>query len=78
MCIDAALACDGVLPPEPNMAKIAQSIEWATRPYAFLERCAAELGDRFTIDLGTYGAFVIVSSQREPRHEGAFPRARWR
>ena len=49
------------------MAKIAQSIEWATRPYAFLERCAADIGDRFTIDLGTYGAFVIVSSPDDVR-----------
>jgi cytochrome P450 len=56
-----------VLPPEPNLAKLAQSIEWASRPYAFLERCAAELGDRFTIDLGVYGAFVIVSAPDDVR-----------
>jgi cytochrome P450 len=49
------------------MAKIAQSIEWASKPYAFLERCAEELGDRFTIDLGTYGAFVIVSTPEDVR-----------
>jgi cytochrome P450 len=46
---------------------MAQSIEWASRPYAFLERCAAELGDRFTIDLGVYGAFVIVSAPDDVR-----------
>ncbi len=49
------------------MAKMAQSIEWASRPYSFLERCASELGDRFTIDLGAYGAFVIVSAPDDVR-----------
>src|SRR5689334_9531582 len=49
------------------MAKLAQSIEWASRPYSFLERCAAELGDRFTIDLGVYGSFVIVSAPDDVR-----------
>lgn len=56
-----------MLPAEPNIAKIAQSIEWASRPYAFLERCARELGDRFTIDLGTYGPFVIVCAPDDVR-----------
>ncbi len=49
------------------MAKMAQSIEWACRPLSFLERCARELGDRFTIDLGAYGPFVIVSSPDDVR-----------
>lgn len=44
------------------MSPIGQSLEWAIRPYELLRRCAAEVGDRFTIDLGAYGPFVIVSS----------------
>lgn len=62
-----ALASSFVLPPEPSAAKFAQSIEWASRPYAFLERCARELGDRFTLDLGVYGHFVIVSAPDDVR-----------
>lgn len=49
------------------MAKIAQSLEWASRPFALLDRCARELGDRFTLDLGRDGPFVIVSAPDDVR-----------
>ena len=49
------------------MSPIAQSLEWAVRPYELLARCASEVGDRFTIDLGAYGLFVVVSSPEDIR-----------
>ncbi len=56
------------------MSPIAQSLEWAVRPYELLRRCAAEVGDRFTLDLGAHGKFVVVSAPddvREVFHAGS-------
>ena len=56
-----------MLPPSPARAPIAQSLEWVSRPFELLDECARELGDRFTLDLGAYGLFVVVSSPEDIR-----------
>ena len=38
------------------------ALRWLSRPYELLDECAAQYGDRFTLDLGAYGRFVLVST----------------
>ncbi|RAL20543.1 cytochrome P450 [Lujinxingia litoralis] len=49
------------LPPQPALTSPQQTLQWLTRPYAFLESCARELGDAFTIDFRDYGLGVVFS-----------------
>jgi cytochrome P450 family 110 len=49
------------LPPGPDSPPTQQGLAWLSRPYDFLRECARAHGDAFTIDLGTYGKFVLVS-----------------
>src|SRR3954453_99880 len=39
------------LPPGPKMPQAVQTLGWWTRPVAFMERCRAKYGKRFTIKL---------------------------
>ncbi len=50
-----------VLPPEPRTPAIIQLLRFATQPFAFFDRCAAKLGDPFTVDMAMFGKFVLVS-----------------
>lgn len=56
-----------MLPRSPDRSATAQSLDWIARPFELLETCARELGDRFTLDLGAYGPFVVVSSPDDIR-----------
>jgi cytochrome P450 family 110 len=49
-----------VLPPGPSGHQ-ADGLSWLFRPYEFLENCRAAYGDAFTVDLGSYGRFVLFS-----------------
>ena len=47
------------LPPGPRMPVVMQTLGWLTRPHAFLERCRARYGKRFTIRLLTVPAGAV-------------------
>ena len=49
------------IPPGPSYPSLIQSIGFWTRPLAFLERCRARYGKRFTIRLPLAPPFVMIS-----------------
>jgi cytochrome P450 len=53
------------LPPGPRAPSILQSIGWWSRPTAYLDRCRARYGRRFTIRLVGQSPFVILSDPAE-------------
>src|SRR5438128_5242664 len=53
------------LPPGPRMPAVLQTIGWWSRPTAFLERCRARYGRRFTICLVGQSPFVVLSDPDE-------------
>jgi cytochrome P450 len=53
------------LPPGPRMPSALQTIGWWSRPSAFLERCRARYGRRFTIRLLGQTPFVVLSDPEE-------------
>jgi cytochrome P450 len=53
------------LPPGPRLPKSVQSVAFWTRPLAFLERCRARYGPRFTLRLLGAPPFVILSDPDE-------------
>lgn len=50
------------LPPRPDLSSAQQTLQWMTRPYGFLEECAAGLGETFALDFRGYGVGVIFSN----------------
>jgi cytochrome P450 len=53
------------LPPGPRMPSVLQTIGWWSRPTAYMERCRARYGQRFTIRLIGQSPFVIISDPEE-------------
>jgi cytochrome P450 len=53
------------LPPGPRHPKAIQTMGWWARPVAFLERCRARHGKRFTIRLLATPPFVMLSDPDE-------------
>ena len=53
------------LPPGPRTPTALQSIGWWSRPTAYMERCRARYGKRFTIRLLDQSPFVILSDPDE-------------
>ncbi len=53
------------LPPGPRAPRVLQTLGWWSRPAAYLERCRARYGKRFTIRLLGQSPFVIVSDPDE-------------
>src|SRR3954447_512583 len=53
------------LPPGPRMPTFMQGIGWWNRPTAFMERCRAPYGKRFTIKLPGQPPFVMISDPEE-------------
>ena len=49
------------LPPGPPLSATQQTLRWLARPYQFLRQCAEQLGDAFTLDFGSHGAYVLFS-----------------
>src|SRR3989442_14815836 len=49
------------LPPGPRTPSVMQTLGWWARPLAFLERCRARYGRRFTIRLIGIAPFVMLS-----------------
>jgi cytochrome P450 len=50
------------LPPGPKSPAASQLVRYTLWPGPFLESCAREFGDPFTIKLAGYGSFVMLSS----------------
>jgi cytochrome P450 family 135 len=50
-----------VLPPGPRAPIAVQTAAWMTRPWEFMERCAARYGDTFALKLVREGPLVMVS-----------------
>jgi cytochrome P450 len=55
------------LPPGPRMPTLLQGIGWWHRPTAFMERCRAQYGKRFTIRLPGQPPFVMISEPDQLR-----------
>jgi cytochrome P450 len=55
----------GTLPPGPRLPAALQTIGWWSRPVAFMERCRAQYGKRFTIRLVSTPPFVMLSDPDE-------------
>jgi cytochrome P450 len=55
------------LPPGPSAPAAVQSVGFWTRPIAYMERCRARYGRRFTIRLVGAPPFVMVSAPEELR-----------
>jgi cytochrome P450 len=55
----------GGLPPGPTYPAVVQGVGFWTRPRAFLERCRARYGKRFTIRMPLAPPFVMLSSPAE-------------
>ena len=53
------------LPPGPRLPTALQGLAWWHRPTAFLERCRARYGKRFTIRLPGQSPFVVISDPQE-------------
>ncbi len=53
------------LPPGPGLPAAVQGVGFWTRPLAFLERCRARYGRRFTIRLPLAPPFVMLSTPEE-------------
>src|SRR5256885_16031404 len=53
------------LPPGPRAPRAVQTLGWWSRPHAYLERCRARYGHRFTIRLLGTPPFVMVSDPDE-------------
>jgi cytochrome P450 len=53
------------LPPGPRLPSPLQTLAWWSRPTAYLERCRARYGRRFTVRLTGQSPFVIVSDPGE-------------
>ena len=56
---------DSRLPPGPRVPSALQTLGWWSRPVAYLERCRARYGRRFTIRLTGQSPFVIISDPDE-------------
>ena len=55
----------GALPPGPSYPKLLQGIGFWTRPRAFLERCRARYGKRFTIRIPQAPPFVMLTAPED-------------
>jgi cytochrome P450 len=53
------------LPPGPRLPSALQMVGWWSRPTAYLERCRARYGSRFTIHLTGQSPFVVISDPEE-------------
>src|SRR2546421_699719 len=70
------------LPPGPRLPRALQMLGFWSRPIAFLERCRARYGSRFTVRLPAQSPIVMISDPEEIRQvfqappDGLHPGAR--
>src|SRR3954453_17423344 len=53
------------LPPGPRLPSFVQGMAWWNRPTAWMERCRARYGNRFTIRLPGQPPFVMISEPEQ-------------
>ena len=56
-----------MLPPGPRTPRLLQGLGWWHRPTAYMERCRARYGKRFTIRLPGQPPFVMISEPEQLR-----------
>jgi cytochrome P450 len=54
-----------VLPPGPRLAPLLQTLAWATAPTWLMDRCAARLGESFTLTFFPSGMKLVLLSDPE-------------
>ncbi len=57
------------LPPSPQTPALWQIIQWITRPFAFMEACAREYGDIFTVSIGQVAVPTVFVSNPKAMQE---------
>jgi cytochrome P450 len=62
---ESVVAAPAKLPPGPRYPALIQGVGYWTRPLAFLERCRARYGPRFTIRLPAAPPFVMLTRSEE-------------
>jgi cytochrome P450 len=55
------------LPSGPRLSASETAFRWLAEPFGLLDECAAELGDRFTLDFTRFGRHVVVSRPEDVR-----------
>src|SRR5262245_4549934 len=60
-------AYDAVLPAGPRLSPAETSFRWLAQPFALLDACAEEFGDRFRLDFVRFGTHVVVSHPDDVR-----------
>ena len=55
------------LPSGPRLSAADTAFRWLADPFGLLDECAAELGDRFTLDFTRFGRHVVVSHPEDVR-----------
>lgn len=50
------------LPPGPSQSPPEQTFHWFSRPYAFLDECAAQFGETFTLNFQDLGPHVVTAN----------------
>jgi len=60
-------AYDAVLPDGPRLSPAETTFRWLAQPFALLDACAEELGDRFRLDFVRFGTHVVVSHPDDVR-----------
>jgi len=66
------------LPPGPRLPAAAQTLRWAVRPAAFMERCLRTHGECFTLRLAPLGEVVFVADPAAIRQVFTAPPERMR
>lgn len=51
--------------PVADLAARRQTLQWLTRPYAFLEQCAEELGETFAVNFRGHGDYLLFSNPED-------------
>jgi len=55
------------LPRGPELSASETTFHWLARPFAFLDECAAEYGDTFTLHYTRFGTHVVLSHPEDVR-----------
>ena len=64
---------DARLPPGPRLPTALQAVGWWNRPLAWLERCRARYGHRFTIRLPAMAPMVAITDPEEVKQTFTAP-----
>jgi cytochrome P450 len=63
--VNLGVRADGSLPPGPRLPALAQTLAWTLAPTRLWDRCAARLGDAFTITFWPSGMKMVLLADPE-------------